>query len=149
MSQPCRLESATASPDLLLQSSQSSGSQPEPTNQVSQVSDSSQIHGMTLKYSDDDITDKELRELNLQTAAQQYMMQSDAQQKTTPLPFQKDPSPLRQVPMDEHYIPDGQNTRLSQVVQKQPAQLPDGDTRNQTTNSIFGGILWHQMVSDP
>ena len=33
---------------------QNLGSQPEPTNQDSQVSDSSQIHGMTLKYSDDD-----------------------------------------------------------------------------------------------
>ena len=64
----------TASPDLLLlQSSQSSGSQLEPINQNSQVSDSSQIHGMTLKYSDDEITDEELRELNLQTAAQQYI----------------------------------------------------------------------------
>ena len=27
--------------------------------------------------------------------------------------------------MDEHYIPDGQNTWLSQVDQNQPAQLPD------------------------
>ena len=50
MSQPRQPESATASPDLLLiQSSQNSGSQLEPTNQNSQVSDSSQIHGMTLK----------------------------------------------------------------------------------------------------
>ena len=48
---------------------------------------------MTLKYSDDEITDEELRELNLQTAAQQYMMESDAQQKTTPLPLQKNQSP--------------------------------------------------------
>ena len=111
MSQPWRPESATASPDLLLiQSSQSSSSQPEPTNQASQVSDSSQIHGMTLKYSDDEITDEELRELNLQTAAQQYMMESDAQHKTTPILFQKNQSPPRQVPMNECYIPDGQNT---------------------------------------
>ena len=43
---------------------------------------------MTLKYSDNDATDEELRELNLQTAAQQYMMQQDTQNKTTPLPFQ-------------------------------------------------------------
>ena len=73
MSQPRRLESATASPDLLLlQSSQSSGSQLEHINQNSQVSDSSQIHGMMLKYSNDEITDEELRELNLQKATQQY-----------------------------------------------------------------------------
>ena len=76
-----------------------------------------------LKYSDDEITNEELWELNLQTAAQQYMMQSDAQKKTTPIPFQKSQSPLRQVSMDEHYILDGQNTWLSQIVQKQPAQL--------------------------
>ena len=81
---------------------------------------------MTLKYSNDEITDEELRELNLQTAAQQYMMESDAQQKTTPIPFQTNQSPLRQVSMNEHYIPDGQNTQLSQIVQKQPAQLLDG-----------------------
>ena len=30
---------------------------------------------MTLKYSDDEVTDKELRELNLQTRAHQYMME--------------------------------------------------------------------------
>ena len=89
-SQPRQPENATASPDLLLtQSSQNSGSQPEPTNQDSQASDSSQIHGMTLKYSEDEITDEELRGINLQTAAHQYMMQSDAQQKTTPILFQK------------------------------------------------------------
>ena len=51
----------------------------EPTNQASQVSDSSQIHGMTLKYSDDEVTDEEMRELNLQTEVHQYMMESDAQ----------------------------------------------------------------------
>ena len=48
---------------------------------------------MALKYSGDEITDEEI---NLQTTAQQCMMQSDAQQKTTtPLPFQKDLSPPR------------------------------------------------------
>ena len=36
---------------------QGSESPPEHTNQNFQVSDSSQIHGMTLKYSDDEITD--------------------------------------------------------------------------------------------
>ena len=95
---------------MLLQSSQSTGSQSEPINQNSQLSDSSQIHRMTLKYSDDEITDEELRELNLWTAAQQYMMESDAQQRTIPLPFQTNQSPPRQVSMDDHYIPDGQNT---------------------------------------
>ena len=103
-SQPRQLESATASPDLLLtQSSQNSGSQMEPTNQDSQVSDSSQIHRMMLKYSDDEVTD-------------QYMMESDAQHQTTPISFQKPPSPLRAVSPSERYIPDGQNTQLSQIV---------------------------------
>ena len=149
-SQPWRLESATASPDLLLlQSSQSSGFQLEPINQNSQVSDSSQIHRMMmLKYSDDEITDEELRELNLQTAAQQYMMESDAQQKTTPIPFQTNQSPLRQVSMNEHYIPDGQNTQLSQIAQKQPAQLPDGTPGIRLQIPVLGRILWHYMVSD-
>ena len=77
---------------MLTQSSQNLGSQPEPTNQDSQVSGSSQIHGMTLKYSDNEITDEEIRELNLQTAACQYMMESDAQHQTTPISFQKPPS---------------------------------------------------------
>ena len=96
-SQPRWPESATASPDLLLtQSSQNSGFQLEPTNQNTQVSDLSQIHGMTLKYSDDEITDEEIRGINIQTAACQYMMESDVQQKTTPIPFQKIPSPQDQ-----------------------------------------------------
>ena len=82
----------------------------EPINQNSQVSDSSQIHRMTLKYSEDEITDEELRGINLQTAAHQYMMESDAQQKTTPIPFQETPSPLRPVSPSECYISDGQNT---------------------------------------
>ena len=98
----------------------------EPTNQDSQVSDSSQIHGMTLKYSDDEVTDEEMKELNLQTTAHYYMMESDAQHQTTPILFQKPPSPLRAVSLSEHYIPDGQNTRLSQIVHQQPTQLPDG-----------------------
>ena len=98
----------------------------ESTNQGSQVSDSSQIHGMMLKYSDDEVTDEEMRELNLQTAAHQYMMESDAQHQTTPISFQKTPSPLRAVSPSECYIPDGQNTQLSQIVHQQTAQLPDG-----------------------
>ena len=65
---------------------------------------------MTLKYSDDEITDEELRGINLQTAAHQYMMESDAQQKTTLIPFQKTSSPPRPVSPSECYIPDGQNT---------------------------------------
>ena len=92
---PLRLTSQTrqpvsvlASPDLLLtKSSQNSGSQPEPTNENSQVSGSSQIHGMTLKYSNDEITDEEMGELCLQTTAHQYMMESDAQHQTTPISF--------------------------------------------------------------
>ena len=93
---------------------------------ITQVSDSSQIHRKTLKYSNDEITDEELRGINLQTAAHQYMMESDAQQKTTPIPFQKTPSPQRPVSPSECYIPDGQNTRLSQIAHRQPAQLLDG-----------------------
>ena len=54
------------------------------------------------------------------------MMESNAQQKNTPLPFQKNQSSLGQVSMDDCYIPDGQNTQLSQIVQKQAAQLLDG-----------------------
>ena len=81
---------------------------------------------MTLKYSDDEITDEELRGINLQTAAHQYMMESDAQQKATPIPFQKTPSPPRPVSPSECYIPDGQNTWLSQIAHRQPAKLPDG-----------------------
>ena len=83
------MESVLASLDLLLQSSQSSGSQPEQINPNSQVSDTSEIHRMTLKYSDDEVTDEELRKLNLQTAAHQYMMHQDAQNEATPTPFQK------------------------------------------------------------
>ena len=126
-SQPRQLESATASPDLLLtQSSQNLGSQPEHTNQDSQVSDSSQIDRMMLKYSDDEVTDEEMRELNLQTTAHQYMMKSDAQHQTTPISFQKPPSTSRAMSPSKHYIPDGQNTQLRQIVHQQPAQLPDG-----------------------
>ena len=65
---------------------------------------------MTLMYSNDEITDEEIRGIDLQTAAHQYMMESDAQQKTTPIPFQKTPSPPGPVSPSEHYIPDGQNT---------------------------------------
>ena len=83
---------------------------PKPINQNSQVSDSSQIHRMTLKYSNDEITDEELRGINLKIAAHQYMMESDAQQKTAPILFQKTQSPLRPVSPSECYIPDGQNT---------------------------------------
>ena len=54
------------------------------------------------------------------------MMESDAQQKTTPILFQKTPSSLRPVSSSEHYIPDGQNTWLSQIAHRQPTQLPDG-----------------------
>ena len=101
---------------MLTQSSQNLGSQPEPTNQDSQASDSSQIHGMMLKYSDDEVTDEEIRELNLQTTAHQYMMESDAQHQTTPTSSQKPHSPSRAMSPSEHYIPDGPNTQLSQIV---------------------------------
>ena len=74
------------------------------------ISGSSQIHGITLKYSDDEITDKEMRELNLQTTAHQHMMESDSQHQTTPILFQEIPPPLQVVSPSECYIPDGQNT---------------------------------------
>ena len=54
------------------------------------------------------------------------MMQSDAQQKTTSIPLQDNQYPQRHVPMDEHYISDGQNTWLSDVAHRQPPQLPYG-----------------------
>ena len=50
---------------------------------------------MTLKYSDDEVTDEEMRQLNLQAAACQHMMEQDAQQSTTPLPFQQPQDPVQ------------------------------------------------------
>ena len=94
MSQPCQLESATASPELPFGPSQKDSSQPEQTNENFQSSGSSQIHRMTLKYSDEDeVTDEEMRELNLQAAACKYMMQQDAQNSTTLIPFQDTEAP--------------------------------------------------------
>ena len=49
---------------------------------------------MTLKFSDDEVTD-EMRQLNLQAAAHQCMMEQDAQQPTTPLPFQQPQDPIQ------------------------------------------------------
>ena len=89
MSQPHSPESATANPELPFGSSQEDGSQQEQTNKNFQSSGSSQIHRMTLKYSDEDeVTDEEMRELDLQGATCQYMMQQDAQNSITPVPFQ-------------------------------------------------------------
>ena len=57
-------------------------------------------------------------------------MQQDAQNKITPLHFQQSPKSQQiAVSIDDHYLPDGHNTELSQVTQKQPAQLPDGSPR--------------------
>ena len=67
-------------------------------------------HGITLKYSNDEITDEEMRELSLQTTVHQYIMESDAQHQTTPISFQEILSPSRVVSPSECYIPDGQNT---------------------------------------
>ena len=55
-------------------------------------------------------------------------MDSDAQQKITPILFQKTLSPQRPLSPSECYIPDGQNTWLSQIACRQPAQLPDRST---------------------
>ena len=117
----------------------------EPTNQDSQVSDSSQIHGITLKYSDDEVTDEEMRGLNLQTTAHQYMMESDAQHQTTPISFQKSPLLWEPVSPCECYIPDGQNTWLSQIVHWQPAQPPDESQGIRLQIPFLGRILWHNM----
>ena len=81
---------------------------------------------MTLKYLDDEVTDEKMRQLNLQAACQ-HMMEQDAQQPTTPLLFQQPQDPVQtQAQEEDRYIPDGQNTRLSQVSQKQTTYLPDG-----------------------
>ena len=82
---------------------------------------------MTLKYSDDQVTDEEMRQLNLQATAHQHMMEQDAQQPTTPLLFQQPQDPVQTPTQEEdRYILNGQNTRLGQVSQKQTAYLPDG-----------------------
>ena len=111
-----------ASPDLLLCSSQSAGMRPGQINANSQVSDTPEIYVMMLKYSDDEVTDEEMRGFNLQTAVHQYMMQQDAQNKITPPHFQQFPK-SQQMPVstDDYYLPDEQNAWLSQVAQKQPA----------------------------
>ena len=129
MSQSHQPGSATASPELLFGSSQEDGSQKGDTYENFQSSDASQIHGMTLRYSDsDEVADKEMRQLNLQDAAHTYMMEHDAQDSITPVPFQDPKSPSQLIETDDRYIPDGQNTRLSQVAQKQLAYLPDGSS---------------------
>ena len=52
-----RPDSLTASPDLLIGSSKKSSSHEGHTNEnISQVSGNSKIHGMMLKYSDDELT---------------------------------------------------------------------------------------------
>ena len=44
---------------------------------------------MTLKYSDGEVTDEELRELNLQIAVQKYMRQQDTQNEIPHFHFSK------------------------------------------------------------
>ena len=84
---------------------------------------------MMLRYSNsDEVADKEMRQLNLQDAAHTYMMEHDAQDSITPVPFQDPKSPSQLIETEDRYIPDGQNTRLSQVAQKQLAHLPDGSS---------------------
>ena len=113
MSQPCQLESATASPELPSGSSQEDGSQPGQTNENFQSSGSSLIHRITLKYSDEDeVTDEEMRELNLQAATHQYMIQEDAQSSTTPIPFQDPQAPSQPTEEEDKYIPDGKKHQV-------------------------------------
>ena len=89
----------------------------------------SQIHGMTLRYSDsDETTDEEMRQLNLHDVAHTYMMEQNAQDSVTPVPFQDPKSPSQLTEVENKYIPNGQNTRLSQVAQKQLVHLPDGSS---------------------
>ena len=102
---------------------------------------------MTLKYLDDEVTDEEMRQLNLQAVAHQHMMEQDVQQPTTPLPFQQPQDPVQtQAQEEDRYILDGQNTRLSQVSQKQTAYLPDGIPRFRMQIpylSEFFGTHWY------
>ena len=152
MSQPPQPESAMASPELPFGSSQEDSSQPEQTNENFQSSGSSQIHRMTLKYSDEDeVTDEEMRELNLQAATHQYMMQQDAHNFTTLIPFQDPQAPSQPTEEGDKYIPDSQNTRLSQVAQKQLVYPPDGspDFRMQILylQQLFG-TNWFLVCKD-
>ena len=105
-----------------------------------------------MKYSDDDeVTDEEMRELNLQAAAHQYIMQQDAQSSTTPIIFQDPQAPSQPTDEEDKYIPDGQNTRLSQVAQKQLVYLPDGSPgfRMQTLYlQQFFGTNWFLVCKD-
>ena len=53
---------------------------------------------MMLRYSDsDEVADKEMRQLNLQDAAHTYMMEHDAQDSITLVPFQDPKSPSQQL----------------------------------------------------
>ena len=109
---------------------------------------------MMLRYSDsDEVADKEMRQLNLQDAAHTYMMEHDAQDSVTPVPFQDPKSPSQPIETEDRYIPDGQNTRLSQVAQKQHVHLPDGilvsDCRSCICNSslVQTGSLYTRTPS--
>ena len=99
---------------------------------------------MTLKYSDEDeVTDEEMRELNLQAATCQYIMKQDAQNSSTPIPFQNHQAPSQPTEEEDKYIPDDQNTRLSQVAQKQLVYLPDGSPGFRDADPVFASFLWY------
>ena len=54
-------------------------------------------------------------------------------------------------PLSDHYIPDGQNTSLSQVVHKQPAQLLDGSPGIRLQIPYleeFFGTTWYLIHKD-
>ena len=146
------MESATTSLDLLDNSTQETCSPPEQTNINSQVSDSPKINEMMLKYSDDDATDEELKELHLQTAAWQYMMQQDAQNETTPLPLQQNQVTLQELMQeDDRYLSDEQNTKLSQIAYKELANLPDGSPSYRLQISYlqnFFGTPWYLVCKN-
>ena len=92
MSQPHQLESATASPELPFGPSQEDGSQLEQTNENFQSSGSSQIHRMTLKYSDED------EFMDLATAAYNFVPNVTSKEAPFFLMFGRDPyMPLNQL----------------------------------------------------
>ena len=65
--------------------------------------------------------------------------------------FRRISLPLRKVSVNDHYIPDGQNTQLSQIVQKQPAELPDGTPGIQLQIPYleeFFGTTWYLICED-
>ena len=68
------------------------------------------------------------------------------QNSVTPVPFQDPKSPSQLIETEDRYIPDGQNTRLSQVAQKQLVHLPDGSSGFRLQIPVFATVLWYKLV---